>query len=214
MFTRIFLLLLMSVTLLMARSEREGHWQLTLNPTYTASKTLNYANNDKVEINDRTGWGFGIGYNFNAHFNVDLNFNSSSGSYVVNYRDVNNTQQHLKGNLYSSSTDIRLTYNIMDDDFTPFIALNIGSTFVDSGIATGDYYYGCYPGYYYYPWCGTFAETHTTTSFRYGGSAGVRYDLKNELFFKGAVNVNMLDFNSDNSPYFISYDVTIGMMFK
>ena len=209
-FTYLTLILLL-IAPISADSDREGTWQFQFTPQYVSSKTLSFDGKGTIDFNDRSGWGFGVGYNFTDYVSADLNFMSSNGSYNGSVNESNGTVSKYGGNMYSSSVDLSLTYNIIDDNFTPYITANIGSSFIDSGVPTGNYYSGtCYdPWYgYYYPCVD--AETHTKVAFHYGAGAGLRYDFKNRLFVRGGVNVNVLDLNSEQFPYFMSYQLSIG----
>ena len=211
----LILFFILLTTTLSAESRKEGTWQVSFTPQYISSQALTFGEKGDVDFNDRSGWGFGVGYNFSSFITLDLNFMASNGSYNGHVNEDNGTISNYSGSMYSSSVDLALTYNIIDDDLTPYISANVGSSFIDSGIPTGNYYGGtCYdPWYgYYYPCYG--AETHTTVKFHYGAGAGLRYDFKNRLFVKGGVNVNVLNFRSDQFPYFISYQLSIGTTFK
>lgn len=210
-----FFLIFLLFTTSQAAGNREGTWQVSFTPHYVASKSLRFGDKGSVDFNDRSGWGLGVGYNFTDHVSLDLDFTSSNGSYNGSVNESNGSVSNYSGNMYSSSIDLALTYNILKSNFTPYLSADIGSSFIDSGIPTGNYYGGtCYdPWYGYYYQC-VDAETHTTTKFHYGAGAGLRYDFKNRLFLKGGVNVDLLDFNSDQTPYFIDYRISIGTTFN
>ena len=208
------LLILLLISPISADSNREGAWQFSFTPQYIASKALSFGDNGDVDFNDRSGWGFGVGYNFTDYVSADLNFISSNGSYNGSVNESNGTVSKYSGNMYSSSVDLALTYNIIDDNFTPYLTANIGSSFMDSGVPTGNYYGGtCYDPWYGYYYSCVDAETHTKVTFHYGAGAGLRYDFKNKLFVRGGVNVNVLDLNSEEFPYFMSYQLSIGTTF-
>jgi len=201
--------------LLFAEANRAQSWQFSFTPQYISSKALSFGDKGDVDFNDRSGWGFSIGYFVSPYISLDLNFMSSTGSYNGRVNETNGTVSKYSGNSYSSSVDLGMTYNIIDDDFTPYLSANIGSSFIDSGIPTGNYYGGtCYDPYwgYYYSCYG--AETHTTVKFHYGAGVGLRYDFDNRVFIKGGVNANVLDFDSEQFPYFINYQLSIGTTFK
>ncbi len=211
----LLLITLLLVPVLSARKyDKAGRWQVAFTPQYIASKSLSYGDKGDVEFNDRSGWGFGIGYFVSSQISLDMNFLSTTGGFKGTVNESNGTQTKYKGNMYSSSFDMSMTYNILKDNFTPFVSINVGSSFIDSGIATGNYYTGtCYdPWYGYYYTCYD-VETKTSFKFHYGATLGLRYDLKNRLFFKGGVNANVLDFNSEEFPYFISYQLSVGSTF-
>ena len=212
--TYIFFTLLL-VSPISAESDRDGTWQLTFTPQYIASKSLSFGDKGDVDFNDRSGWGFGVGYNVSPFVSLDLNFMSTNGSYNGSVNEANGTTSNYSGNMYSSSIDFAITYNILDDNFTPYISANAGSSFIDSGVNTGNIYGGtCYDPWYGYYYSCYQAETHTTVKFHYGAGVGLRYDFKNRLFIKGGVNANVLDFSSDQFPYFISYQLSVGTTFK
>ena len=199
---------------MLAESHRNQTWQFSFTPQYIASKSLTFGDKGNVDFNDRTGWGLAVGYNVSPYISLDLDFFSSNGSYSGNVNEANGSVTPYSSNMYSSSVDLSMTYNIIDDDFTPFVSAKIGSSFVDSGISTGNYYGGtCYDpwsGYYYscaYP------ETHTSVNFQYGAGAGLRYDFENRLFVKGGVEATVINLDSDQFPYFISYFLSVGSTF-
>ncbi len=210
MLLSILLLSSVSLTPLLADAKRADTWQIALTPHYTSAQKLHYKDGQYLDLSSRTGWGFGVGYNFNEHIGLDLNFNSSSGGSNANINDENGTAHQFSNSFYSSSVDLEATYNIIDGPFTPYLSASIGSTFVDSGMATGDLYYGC--GYYYY--CGYYKETYTAVRFNAGAGLGLRYDFENMLYLKGGVKGYWVDYNTENTPYFIDYQLSVGMKFK
>jgi len=212
-FLPILILLTSIFTTSQADTDREQHWDVYFSPNYVAAKNLSFDQGAEVELNDRTGWRLGFGFNFTNHVSGDLVFSTGSGSYAVKTIDKEGKAIEYSNNMYSSSMMIGMTYNIIDGPFTPYISGNIGATFADTGIHDGGGYESCY----YDPWygytCGIYKTTKTSTEFSYGGSAGLRYDLENQLFLKAGVGVNVVNFNSDNTPLFTIYQLTIGSRF-
>ncbi len=210
------LLLLGLLTDSMANSAEDAKkaqkWEVYLSPNYIATKNLSFDGNTELDLNDRTGWGFGIGFNFTEYASADLLFSSSNGSYAVSSVDTNGVPINYNNNMYSSSVSLGMTYNIIDGPFTPYVSGNIGMTFMDSGVVDGST-----TGCWYDPWlgevCGTAVSTKTTTEFSYGASVGVRYDFQNLLFVKGGVGLNVVDIDSNNTPYFTIYQLMIGSKF-
>lgn len=205
--------LLSTVTTSQAGSDREQNWDVYFSPNYVASKTLSFDQDAQVDLNDRTGWSLGFGFNFTNYISADLVFSSSNGSYAVKSIDDTGAPVEYSNNMYSSSMMAGMTYNILKGPFTPYISANIGGTFVDTGIRDGGGYESCY----YDPWygyvCGIYETTKSSTEFSYGAGAGLRYDLKNKLFLKAGVGVNVVGFNSNNTPLFTIYQLTVGSRF-
>ena len=201
---------------------RVKKWEFFLAPMVTNSKVLQFSNGAEADINKRSSIGFGFGYNINANIELTGIFASSTGNYTGT-RIIDNTPedpdnpngpQTFLSNMYTSSLEFGFTYNLLSKPFTPYISANIGTTYIDSGIPTGNISTGyCWdPWYgYYYP-CAS-AQTYTSTEINYGFGVGLRYDFNRKLYIKGGVGKNYLDLNSSNTPDFTTYQFIFGFMF-
>jgi len=197
-------------------------WEFYLAPMLTNSKVLQFNNGAEADINKRSSIGFGFGYNINAHIELTGLFSSSHGNYTGT-RIIDNTPedpdnpngpQIFSSNMYTSSLEFGFTYNLLSTPFTPYISANVGTTYIDSGIPTGNINTGyCWdPWYgYYYP-CAN-AETYTSTEINYGLALGLRYDFNRKLYIKGDLGKNYLDLDSSNTPDFTTYRFIFGFMF-
>jgi len=96
---------------------------------------------------------------------------------------------------------------------TPYISGNFGVSFVDTGIKDGGGYDSCYYDPFYGYVCGVYETTKTSTDFTYGASIGLRYDFENKLFVKGGMGVNVVNFDSKETPVFTTYQLTVGSIF-
>ena len=203
------------------KDTRAEKWQFYLAPQFTNSKLLQFDNGAEADINEHSTWAFGIGYNINEHIELNLAFSAGNSNYSGT-RIIDNTPedpdnpngpQDFTANLYTSTMKFDFTYNLLKSDFTPFIGANIGSTFIDSGVPTGNITTGCW----WDPWwgyvCFPTAQTYTSTEFTYGASLGVRYDINSKLFIKAGASMNYLDINSSNSADFTTYQFAFGLMF-
>jgi len=219
--TLILCLCMMSFNAHAAKGSRAETWQFYIAPQFTNSKLLQFDNGAEADINESSGWAFGIGYNVNEHIELNLAFSNSNSNYSGT-RIIDNTPedpdnpngpQEFTANLYTSSIKFDFTYNLLKSNFTPFIAANIGSTYIDSGVPTGDIITGCW----YDPWygyvCYPTAQTYTSTEFSYGASLGLRYDFKSAFFIKASASKNYLDISSSNSSDFTTYQFAFGLMF-
>ncbi len=200
---------------------RAEKWEFFLSPMIINSKVLQFDNGAEADINKRSSLGFGLGYNVNHHIELSMLFASSNSNYsgtrIIdnNPEDPNipNGPQKFSSNLYTSSLNFGLTYNFLSTPFTPYISANIGSTYIDSGVPTGNIITGCW----WDPWwgyvCTPQAQTYTSTAINYGAGIGLRYDFNRKLYLKGGVAKNYLDINSSNTPDFTSYQFIFGFMF-
>ena len=220
-FTLFLTLCMISFNTQASNNSRAEKWQFYLAPQFTNSKLLQFENGAEADINEHSTWAFGIGYNVNEHIELNLAFSAGNSNYSGT-RIIDNTPedpdnpngpQKFTANLYTSSIKFDFTYNLLKSDFTPFIGANIGSTFIDSGVPTGNIVTGCW----WDPWwgyvCFPTAQTYTSTEFTYGASLGVRYDFTGKLFIKAGASKNYLDINSSNSADFTTYQLAFGLMF-
>lgn len=194
---------------------RVKKWEFFLAPQVTNSKLLQFENGAEADINKRSSLGFGMGYNINAHIELSLEFSSSDGNYTstVIPEDPNESPVTSTQSLYTSSLDFGFTYNFLSTPFTPYATARIGSTYIDSGLYTGNVGTGCW----WYPYwgyvCGTVAQTYTSTEFTYGAALGLRYDFNRKLYIKGDVGKNYIDLGNSNSTDFTTYRFIFGFMF-
>jgi hypothetical protein len=194
---------------------RADRWEFFLAPMLTNSKVLQFDNGAEADISKRSSLGFGLGYNMNKHIELSVIFASSNANYTGTRiaDDSAKTPEKFTSNLYTSKIDFGFTYNLFESAFTPYLSANIGSTYIDSGIPTGDLTTICW----WDPWwgyvCGPHAQTYTSTEINYGAGIGLRYDFNRKLFIKGGVAKNYLDINSSNKPDFTTYQFIFGFMF-
>ncbi len=156
-----------------------------------------------------------MGYNVNEHIELNLLLSSSSANYTGTRvpDDGSNTPEEFAANLYTSTINFGFTFNLLKTPFTPYISGNISSTYIDSGIPTGNLGTACW----WDPWRGYIrsptAQTYTSTRFNYGAEVGLRYDFSRKFFIKGGIGENLIDINSSNTANFISYRFIFGLMF-
>ncbi len=212
--TALTLLLFISMNAEAAFSDsRANKWEFFLSPMLTNSKVLQFDNGAEADINKRSSLGVGFGYNMNKHIELSLLFASSNANYTgTRIADDNaKTPEKFTSNLYTNRLDFGFTYNLLKSAFTPYLSANIGSTYIDSGIPTGNLTTLCW----WDPWwgyvCGPHAQTYTSTEINYGASIGLRYDFNRKLFIKGGIAKNYLDIS--NRPDFTTYQFIFGFMF-
>ena len=195
-----------------SRSEK---WEFFLAPQFTNSKVLQFDNGAEADINERSSLAFGLGYNLNHNIELSLLFASSNANYTGTRiaDDGSNTPEKFTSNLYTSKIDFAFTYNLLRSAFTPYISANIGTTFIDSGIPTGNITSVCW----WDPWwgyiCSPTAQTYTSTEFNYGAGIGLRYDFNRKLYIKGGIAKNIIDLDSSNTADFTTYQFVFGFMF-
>ncbi len=203
----------LSSVMIEANELRNGTWEIFLTPQFTDQTTFSFGNGSQADISSRSALGLGIGYNVNPNVELAILMNSSSGNYEGTRVHDDGTSEKFTSNMYTSSIKFAATYNFLEGDFTPFVSASIGSTYIDSGISTGEEITGCY----WYPWygylCGPVDLTYTTVSLNYGASIGLRYDLNDQIFIKGSIGKDYLDIDSSNTADLTVYQFSIGAAF-
>lgn len=194
---------------------RDEKWEFFLVPQYMNELTLESSNGSKATIDESSSLGFGLGYNLNKHFEISVLFSYNDSDYNVTLVPEDDPTNPVKGsaNLYISTIDFGFTFNFLSTPFTPYVSANIGSSYIDSGIPTGEIGSGCWYDYWYGYICTPVAITHTSTELNYGVGAGLRYDFNRKLYIKGGVSQRVIDFSSEHTPDFTVYQVFMGFMF-
>jgi len=206
---------LISTQSVAAPGNRTGQWQISLIPSYTDSKTVTFDGGATADISGHSGFAIGIGYNFSDYIELDFDIGSADGSYVGTriFEDGSDPEKY-NGNLYASHMNLGLTYNFMASRLTPFVKGNLGLSYVDSGIPTGNIGSVCW----YDPWwgyyCGPYAQTYTSSDLVYGADLGLRFDITSKVFLKGSVGKSYIDFDNSSTPDFTIYKFIVGFSFK
>jgi hypothetical protein len=207
---------LLAANSIAAPGNRTGAWQISLIPSFTNSQSIQSATGARADINEHSGFSIGIGYNYSDHLEIDLDFGSGNANYEGTriLDDGSNTPEQFTGSFYTSHMNLGLTYNFMAARFTPFIKGNIGLTYIDSGIPTGDVISGCWWDWWGYYYCGDYALTYTTSDLSYGADLGLRFDISNKIFIKGSVGKTYIDLSNTETPDFTQYKFIVGFSFK
>lgn len=207
--------LILSATSRAAPGARTGQWQISLIPTFTNSQSIQFNGGAVADINEHSGFGIGIGYNFSDHLELELDIGSANANYTGTriLDDGSNTPEKYNGTFYTSHMDLGLSYNLFAARFTPFVRGNIGLTYVDSGIPTGNIGSVCWwdPWWGYY--CGPYAQTYTTSELNYGADVGLRFDISNKIFVKGSIGKKYVDLDNTSAPDFVQYKFIVGFSF-
>jgi opacity protein-like surface antigen len=219
-YTRTALLLLClslpAVSSAAAPGNRTGQWQISLIPSYTNSQTVTFEGGATADISSHSGFAIGIGYNFSDYLELDFDIGSANGNYTGTriLDDGNNTQERYNGSMYTSHINLGLTYNFLASRLTPFVKGNLGLTYVDSGIPTGNIGSVCWWDPWWGYFCGPYAQTYTASELSYGADLGLRFDVTRAVFLKGSVGKSYINFDKSSSTGFTVYKFIIGFSFK
>ncbi len=200
----IFMLIIAATASAIADGDRAGRWEYSFSIDHASKKHLEFANGDNIDLDPKFIWGLGFGYNINNYLSADFLFSYSNSSYDATYEGKPYTSTT---DMHSTYTMVGMTYNIIDAPLTPFVSAKVGMAFVNSGISDDSL-----------PDCDAlfatcYESTHTTTELSYSAMVGLRYDFKSQVFVKGGVGINVVDYDSINTPYFNVYQLTVGMRY-
>jgi len=195
-------------------SHRTDRWEASFQIRYLDSIDIGFTGGAEANLNAELGWSLGMGYNFSENWAFNFDIGWSDIGYSGTRIDSNGTPETVSGTLFTSSSNFSAIYNFSAKRFTPFVGTSIGWTFVDTNIPDGLPQTACW----YDPWwgyvCDTYVPTRTSTEFSYGAVVGLRFDVKNNLFFKTSIGKQWMDFGSATStPDFTIYRFDVGVMF-
>jgi hypothetical protein len=194
--------------------DRTGKWQISLTPTYTDSKTINFQGGATADINGTGGFDIGVGYNFNPHVELEMDIGSNSAGYTGTIVDSAGQTESYAASYYTSYINFGVSYNFMKGPVTPFVKGNLGWTYIDSGVPTGTAGTACWWYPYWGEVCTPYAQTFTSTEWTYGADLGVRYDVTDKMYLKGSIGLNYVDFDKADTEDFTNYRFTVGFMFQ
>ena len=193
---------------------RAQGWDFYIGPQYIDSQTLHFDGGAAADIESRASLLFGVGYHFDEHFALDFMFSSSSANYTGTARSDSGETQTFVADMYTSSFNLAATYYLLTGRFTPYLTGNVGFTYIDSGIPTGEVTEGCWWDPWYGYECYPYARTYNSNKFNYGLQAGLRYDFENHVFLKAGGGINTVDLDTRDTTTFVLYNVVVGFMFK
>ncbi|PCI52264.1 MAG: hypothetical protein COB45_13680 [Gammaproteobacteria bacterium] len=187
-------------------TKRDGKWEASFQLLNSLSTDFDGKNGSGVEIDSDIGWGFTLGYNVNPHVLVNYQFSATTPDYDATLtKEDNNDSYHIRHNMDLYNSQFNVVYNLMTEQFTPFVQAGIGWTYLDSNIADGPPDYFCW----YDPWWGRQCigdqNTFDDTRFSYNLAAGVRYELDNSMFFRASYQQNWISMSHSD-------DLSVGMV--
>jgi len=184
-------------------------------PTFVNGQSYSFEGGSSLQTDTGIGFELGWHYNFDAHWSAGLEF----GWGYIDYRATvqpdrgNNAGSPVRVNGTMYTTNLRFvgTYNLASGPLTPFLTVNGGWTYVDTGIPSGLPQTDCW--YYYYYYCGTYTPTYSTTKFSYGVGLGVRADIGRSFTLRGSVSQQYVDFAYLSTTPWTVWRVDLGTRF-
>lgn len=178
---------------------RDKRWEFTIQMRGVEGKDYSFEGGSAIQTKDALGFGLGVSYNINPHFNVGGEFLWLSQDYTATVQ-VAGSPHSARGNVDIGAFMFNATWHILAGPVTPYLQAGIGSTTVDSNIATGPPANYCgWWGFYYY--CGTYVPTATETSFSYNAGAGIRWDFSREMFMRFGAQQQWTDYSGTTDSY-------------
>jgi hypothetical protein len=191
-------------------SERAGKVDIFFTPSWMNATSFSGPGGSSVDVSSHSSFGFGIAYNLTNNWEFGLLFNGGSSNYTATSVQADGTQQKYSNTMYTSTVAATAAYNFMSGPLTPYVGANVGFTYIDSNIPTGNWGSGCW----YDPWwgevCGNYPTAYTSSNLSYGADIGIRYDI-NSVCLKAGVGKNFIDWDSTIDTLF--YNFQIGFMF-
>lgn len=190
-------------------------WEFTVQMRYLDAQTLGSTDGSELDVNSDIGFGFGFAYNFDNHWSLGFDFGWNSPSYnaTIASTDTPGTFDQKSGELSTSSMHLNLLYNFIAGPVTPFIGAGIGTTYVDSNVASGPPSTGCWVDYWGYTWCDTYQPTYSDSRFSYNASIGIRWDVARDAFLRASIGTHWIDTKNNGAQDFTTGRFEIGFMY-
>jgi opacity protein-like surface antigen len=195
---------------------REGRYEITLQPRYLASKTVDFGGGTSIDIDSDLGFGMGFGYNITNKFAMHADWSWASSNYQAKIGTSTGGTlgtTSASGTLDSSTFALNLSYYFLDGPLTPFVLGGIGWTWVDSNIPSGPPQGTCW----YDPWygyiCNSYQNTYAKDYFSYSLGLGGRWDVSPGFFLRGSVVWQWMDVGTAGTTAFPGGRLDIGFIF-
>jgi opacity protein-like surface antigen len=202
---------------LAAASDREDHWQFYIPITYSSSERIDGEGGSFIDMNSDVGWGFAFGYNFNERWMLGFEITWSQRNYFARVVSDNSpsppTNTDFSSRFDSSTLAVVGQFNFMETAWTPFIRAGLGSTYIDTNIASAPPQGSCW----WHPWwgyiCGTWQPTYDSSSFSYQAGLGVRGDIGDAFYLELSYNTLWIDLSHSQKPEISGPRLNIGWLF-
>jgi len=197
---------------------RAGMYEITLQPRFIASKSIDVGGGSKLELDQGLGFGLGFGYNFTNKFALHLDGSWASEDYKATIATTDSGGNptgtaSVNGTLDTYTTALNLSYYFLDGPLTPFLMGGIGWTWVDSNIPSGPPQGVCWWDPWYGYICTSYQNTYTKDYFSYNLGLGVRWDVSPGFFVRGIVDWQWLDLGKVGTNDFLGGRVDLGFTF-
>lgn len=169
-----------------------------------------------LDVKSEVGFGGNITYNFNKHLALGLDIDYISPDYKLVLVSETPAEPDVFIDHKFSQWNYRLkgTWNFTEGPLVPYVDFGYGWTNIDSNVADGPPVTGCW----WHPWwgyiCESFYDTFSSTETSWGGAVGLRYNLRNQSFFKLSWNRWELDSGGNSDDLTLeSYRLEYGWSF-
>jgi len=190
-------------------TKRAGKWESTFNFINSQSTNANGEGGSSIELDSDIGWGFSLGYNVNPHILINYEFSSITPRYDATFVKDDGSPTSIKHEMNIYQSQFNVVYNLMAQNFTPFVQAGLGWSYLDSNKTNGSG--GCYPDYYWGWYC--YQDTYSDTRLSYNVAAGIRYELSNGMLFRASYKQSWVDLSHSDALELGTVNIEIGSIF-
>jgi len=181
-----------------AQFTHEGEYELSLLVPYYDDIDVGFDGGASATVDSDLGFGFGFLYHFTDRFAGIATASWISRDYSAErvLDDPSGTREFLSSSLDSFTASVGGEYYLTTGQLKPFLNGNVGWNRIDTNIPSGQPSIDCW----WDPWfgylCSGNVPTYDESSFYYGVGAGLRFDLSGNMFLKGGLYRNWLDYDN------------------
>lgn len=165
---------------------------------YLDGQNIDFEGGASADLNSDPGFGFSIAYNYSEKLaaRMDISFNSISYDAVRVLDNAARSTDGFAGSLDSFTVRVGGDYYFTEGKVTPYVNLNVGWNFADSGVASGPPEAFCW----WDPWlgylCDYYQPSYAEDNFTLGAALGVRFDITEFHFFRLGYHVDFIDLDA------------------
>lgn len=195
-------------------TKRDGKWESSFQLLNSLSTDFDGQNGSGVEIDSDIGWGFTVGYNVNPHILVNYQFSATTPDYDATFiREDDGIAFPIRRDMDLYNSQFNFVYNLMAEQFTPFVQAGLGWSYLDSNVAKGPSSTVCFWDPWYGLICDGYQNTFDDTRFSYNVAAGVRYELDNSMFIRASYQQNWISMSHSDDLSVAMVHLEIGSIF-
>lgn len=183
-----------------AQSDRAETWEVGVTLLDLSSVSVAGPFGASISVDDETGFGFTGVYNFTERLGLGMDISWSDPGYVATLvPDAPLPPELVRANLDVNVIHFKGVFNVLESDFTPYLEVGGGWTYLDSNIIEGVSGPVCWWDPWYGYICSNYYDTYTDTRTSISYAVGIRWEIDSSMVLKAAWGAVEIDTNRNTT---------------